>query len=29
MPMQEKRMEVHIEGQHIEVADDVRTMIAD
>jgi ribosomal subunit interface protein len=27
--MQEKRMELHIEGQHIEVADDVRTMIAD
>jgi CspA family cold shock protein len=27
--MQEERMELHIEGQHIEVADDLRTMIAD
>jgi ribosomal subunit interface protein len=27
--MQEKLMELHIEGQHIEVADDLRTMIAD
>jgi ribosomal subunit interface protein len=27
--MQEGRMELHIEGQHIEVADDLRTMIAD
>src|SRR6266849_8925290 len=29
MSMQEECMELHIEGQHIEVADDVRTMIAD
>jgi len=29
MSMQEECMELHIEGQHIEVADDLRTMIAD
>ena len=29
MPMQGKRMELHIEAQHIAVADDLRTMIAD
>jgi ribosomal subunit interface protein len=27
--MQEEPMELHIEGQHIEVSDDLRTMIAD
>jgi len=27
--MQEESMELHIEGQHIEVSDDLRTMIAD
>src|SRR6516162_4123822 len=29
MSMQEEPMELHIEGQHIEVSDDLRTMIAD
>ena len=29
MSMQEESMELHIEGQRIEVSDDLRTMIAD
>src|SRR5437588_797242 len=29
MSMREESMELHIEGQHIEVSDDLRTMIAD